>query len=163
MLYILFNKTEEEAEKIFNRKYLDWPDARFDYAVTDFNLYEDELFKEILLHVDNADMPMKNVVRDLYNEDTHSIHEVSTGVKVLWFAANTDGWFIPSEWLGENCYKHLFQIAEKHDIYLLENSNMFHTEYTEELVGSFMDVETGSVVELAGNDEGYDYVVEMGY
>lgn len=166
MLYILFCRDieEDKAAEMFKKPILEYPDSVFKYIVsqTDENVSEDPHFQDILKKIDKADVPMKNVIRDIYTGDTHDIYKTSTGTKTLWLAAKGADYTFLSEWFGPNCYQELFDISNSIDVYLYDDSDMFIQDAAEELIGRFTDFKTGKIIEL-GNFDVVGYLEEMGY
>lgn len=166
MLYILFCKDveEDEAAKLFGKPVLEYPDSTFKYIVsqTSEDVSSDEEFQHILKKIDNADVPMKNVIRDIPTGDTHDIYKTSTGVKTLWLAAHEANYMFLSEWFGPNCYQDLFDIASKEHVYMYDDSDMFVYEAADSLNGVFTDFKTKKIIEV-GKDETMSYLEEMGY
>lgn len=166
MLYLLFCRDveEDEAAEMFGKPILEYPDSTFKYMVTqtDEDVSGDPEFQRILRKIDNSDVPMKNVIRDIPTGDTHDIYKTSTGVQTLWLIAHEAEYTFLSEWLGPNCYQELFDIAKKCDVYMYDDSDMFIQEAAESLVGEFTDFKTGDVVTV-GNDATMDYLEEKGY
>jgi hypothetical protein len=69
----------------------------------------------------------------------------------------------PSQWLGQNCYKALFELGEENEIMLYEDSGMMDQTEIDECVGlKFRDYHNGNIVEL-GQDVGFLYTCDMGY
>jgi len=61
----------------------------------DFNLNDDVEFAKYLKEIDQCDIPMPNVVRDLLTGNTHSFDKVSTGVRMLWLMVRfSDSFYI---------------------------------------------------------------------
>ena len=166
MLYLLFCRDveEDEAAELFGKPILEFPDSVFNYKVSheEVNVSQDLLFQSILKKIDNADVPMKNVIRDIISEDTHDIYKTSTGVKTLWLIAQEENYTFLSEWLGPNCYQDLFDLCKTRDIYMYDDSDMFIQDYADTLVGEFTDFKTGKVVKV-GQDSTMEYLEEMGY
>jgi hypothetical protein len=166
MVNIIFQKvmSEEEAEKATGLKYLELPDEWFIELSSGKDLNNDEYFKKVLLEIDECDVPMPNVARLVLNGDTHSFDKVSTGVRMLWLMKYYPNKFLyPSQWLGQNCYKALFELGEENEIMLYEDSGMMDQTEIDECVGlKFRDYHNGNIVEL-GQDVGFLYTCDMGY
>jgi hypothetical protein len=156
--------SEEEAEKATGLKYLELPDEWFYKLSSSHDLNNDEYLKNILKEVDNCDVPMPNVIRDIITGETHSFDRISTGVKVLWLMRYYPNKFLyPSQWLGENCYRAFFELNDICDIVLYEDSDMLFNVEADECVGmKFRDWHTGNIVEL-GEDRGFLYMAKMRY
>jgi len=152
---------EEDATALFHKPILEFPDSVFDFQIREkkVDIGSDSYFQEILLEIDRADVPMKNVIRDIPTGDTHDIYKVSTGVKTLWLAYTDADYTFLSEWFGPNCYQRLFDISKTHDVYLYEDSNMFYKEAAEKLTGRFTDFKTNEVIEI-GVESSIDTVLE---
>ena len=61
----------------------------------DFNLNDDVEFAKYLKEIDQCDIPMPNVVRDVWTGNTHSFDKVSTGVRMLWLMVRfSDSFYI---------------------------------------------------------------------
>ena len=105
---------------------------------------------------------MKNVIRDLYTEDTHDIYKVSTGVKTLWLIHSGEQYTYLSQWLGKNCLQQLFDISKSIDVYMYDDSQMFLDGYYYKLHGEFTDFTNGKVVKV-GIQSTLEYLEKKGY
>ena len=161
MLYIVFAKSDEEAVDIAGKPYLEYPDIVFKRWCENNDINTQQVFKEIIKEIDYADMPMKNVVRDLYTDDTHDVYHVSTGAKTLFLTTVDSTWLYPSQWFGENCYQTLFNLSKEHDIVVYDDSDMFSRNqvYGLELEGTFIDVRANRTVEVK-DGSGFEYVLD---
>lgn len=148
--------SEEAAAKVFGKPILDDPDLVFWNKVMNSRLEtaitNDSEFQRILKEIDNADVPMPNVIRDIPTGITHDIFKTSTGVQTLWLTANAPDYTFLSEWYGPNCYQELFNISKEKDILLFENSDMFYFADLENLKGVFTEFTTKKVFQLNGDD-----------
>lgn len=153
----------EDLEQKLGLRYIEFPDAVFDTLKRKHNLNTDPYFIKFLKEIDNCDIPMPNVARDLYTMDTHSFDKVSTGVRVLWLMARyPDKYLYPTQWLGENCYQSMFDLGKEFDISVYEDSDMFSQALIDECTGQFRDMHTGQIVTI-DNDYGFDYVAMKNY
>lgn len=163
MLYIVFAKSDEEASKLTGKQCLEFPDIIFMRMTSKHDFWIDELFKRLIKEIDDCDMPMKNVIRDLKTENTHDIQKVSTGVKSMWLAAHTQDYVIQSKWFGENCYQVLFDISQNTDIIVYDDSAMFFSKEGREVRGVFTDYITGEIVHLINDNSAMDFFDKAGY
>lgn len=166
MLYMLFHRDveEDEAAKLFNKPILEFPDSVFDYEArnSDDNVSMNTYFQEIIKEIDRADVPMKNVIRDIPTGDTRDIYKTSTGAKTLWLAYKGMNYTFLSEWFGPNCYQRLFDISKDVDIYMYDDSDMFNYEKAEKIIGEFTDFKTGELIKV-DYDNAYEYLESRGY
>lgn len=165
MLNIIFQvcMSLEDAAKLLDKKIIRNPDIEFEFKSRKHDLNKDEFFKRCLLEVDECDIPMDNVARDLLTGRTHSFDRISTGVKTLWLLKNYgDDCLLESCKLGPNCYKLAVEISKDKDIYLYDNSDMMVNEEADECVGEFKDYITGDVIEF-GEDRAFHYIGKRGY
>jgi hypothetical protein len=166
MVNIIFSKimSMEEAEEATGLKYLDFPDEWFNRIARNHDLNKDEYFKQVLSEIDDSDIPMPNVVRFRKNMSTHPFDKVSTGVRMLWLMNYYPNRFLyPSQWLGPNCYRSLFELGKSKDIIIYDDSEMLVNEEADDCTGlRFKDFHTGDIVEL-GEDKGYDYFMQREY
>jgi hypothetical protein len=155
---------EKDVESITGKKIIEFPDDLFEILQRDFNLNKDDDFIKFLRVIDECDIPLPNVARDIETGETHSFDKVSSGVKMLWLIAKFSNKYIfPTCWLGENCYQSMFDLGSIYDFDVYEDSNMFAQEYCiEECTGKFKDYKTGDVVTI-DNDNGWDYVLDHHY
>lgn len=163
MLKVVFTKTEEEAEKLVSKEIEPFPDALFQLTA-DFNeLNNSDYFKKLLKEIDNCDIPMNNVVRDIFTGETHSFDKISTGVIALWliYKDKECKYLHCTQWLGENCYQLLFDLGEEQDIYMYDDSE-FLFEALPDLHGRFEDLLTGEIVQVEGNS-GWMHCIQRGY
>jgi len=155
--------TIEEAERLTGLKYIEFPDIIFERTVRNYDLNNDQAFERYLREIDNCDIPMPNVARDLITGNTHSFDKISTGVRMLWLMTRLpDRYLYPTQWLGENCYQSMFDIGRDTDVWVYEDSQMFANEEADACTGQFLDVKAGNVVTI-GDDRGFDYWVDMDY
>lgn len=163
MVNVLFAKKIklDEAATVTGKKLLEYPDALFRYLTRGYDLNKDEIFVKALLDIDKCDIPMDNVARDLLTGRTHSFDKVSTGVMTVWLLSKcSEEYLLETKWLGENCYRSVFELAKDRDIYLYDNSQMFLTDEVEECNSDWKDYHTGNVVNVT---DSFDYCVDMGY
>lgn len=163
MVNFIFRDTSvEQAEKLTGLKYLNFPDDWFSTLSAKYDLNKDGAFVKYLREVDECDIPMPNVVRDLVTGTTHSFDKVSTGVKTLWLINHFPGKFLyPSCFLGQNCYQQLFDVGKDKDIFIYDDSDMLVNEEADMCTGKFKDYLRGNIIEL-GNERGYIYFDELG-
>lgn len=110
----------------------------FEILRRDFDLNTDGDFIKYLREIDQCDIPMPNVVRDLITGQTHSFDKVSTGVGVLWLMSRFPKRFLyPTQWLGQNCYQAMFDLGNLYDIYVFEDSDIFDEDEMLECTGVF--------------------------
>ncbi len=160
MLNILFqdDMTEEESEKLVNRKWLEFPDKWFDTLTRSVNLNNDDWFKLVLLDIDKSDIPIDNVARDIYTGRTHPFSNVSSGVKMLWLMYyHADKFLFPSQYLGENCYQYALYAGENSDVFVYDDSDMLRSEERgvslDSCIGVFKDYVKGNVVSVNGDGD----------
>lgn len=163
MVYMYFLDTSrEEAEKLSGLKYMEYPDSMFRFLTRNINLNSDENFRKYLLEIDNADIPMDNVVRDICTGMTHSFDYISTSVKMMWLMEHYSGKALfPSCYFGQNCYQIVFDIGKEHDIHIYDDSAMFACEESFGLVGEFTDAIRETVVKMSGDAEAFEYYEEF--
>ena len=161
MLYIIFDTIpEEEASALFKKPILENPDGEFLILVEEcgFEISANPYFQKILKYIDNADVPMPNVIRDIPTGLTSDIFKVSTGVKTLWLTAIGENYTFLSEWYGPNCLQELLDISKHRDIYVYDDSRMFGLANVKDLKGKFTDFMTGAVYELDGYNTTYELI-----
>ena len=165
MLYVLHQNayTEEEAAKLTGLKLVDYKKAIFLRRTEDVDLNDDDFFKKCVREVDIADIPCRNVVRDLLTGDTHSFDRVSGGVMALWLMYYyNDRYLMPTCYFGENCYQTLLDASKEKDIYVFDDSDMLSRYEFSECEGVFTDYKTKQLVNC-DYDELDEYTYREGY
>lgn len=165
MITMLFSRviSEEEAEKVTGLRYIEYPDLVFETLTRKIDLNKDEYFKMLVSEIDECDIPIDNVIKVRLNGRCATFKEVSTGTKVLWLLKNYPQMYLyPTQWLGQNCYKYLFEIAKVNDIIMYEDSNMFVHDEADYLDGEFKDYHTGKIINI-NNRQGWIYVRDNHY
>ncbi len=169
MLNILFeyDMTEEEAERVSDKKKLEFPDEYFVDYIYKGVLNSDKYFEQLVKDIDNCYIPEPGVIKDIATGLAHPISEVSTGVKMLWLMKNEpDKWLYLSHYLGENCYQHMLDLSKDRDIWLYECSRMMTTRMDgyslDGCIGKFNDYVKSNIVEVVGDASSwitfcYDY------
>lgn len=165
MLYVLPQKvyTEEEAANITGLKLIKYKKSLFEMLSREHDLNTDEFFKKCCLEIDNSDIPVRNVLRDIPTGETHSFDRASGGVMALWLMYHySDTYMMPTCYFGENCYQIVLDISKEKDIYVYDDSDMLCSSYLSECVGILTDFKTKKVV-TCENDEAFDLALDEGY
>ena len=165
MLYVLHQDvyTRDEAVALTGLKLVDYKKAIFLSRTEKIDLNNDEFFKKCVRLIDNCDIPMRNVVRDLITEDTHSFENVSGGVMALWLMYYcNDRYLMPTGYFGENCYQLLLDISKEKDIYVYDSSDMLNTREFSDCDGVFTDYRTKRLVHC-DFEELFEFTCEEGY
>ncbi len=76
---------------------------------------------------------------------------------MLWLMTRLpDRYIYPTQWMGEYCYRSMFDIGRETDIWVYEDSQMIANEEADKYTGQFLDVNTGCIVTV-GDGRGFDY------
>lgn len=167
MLYYICGEkmTIEEASKLVNKPIEPYPGDSFLFRSKKVDLNSDELFKRLVREIDNCDIPMKNVLRNLATGDTYPLTNACGGTKAIWMIGQDKKAELlhTNEWFGDNCYQALFDLSKGQDIYLYDCLTMWAEYEAEFLRGEFYDILKKRLVKLDHDDAGYDYFMEAYY
>ena len=163
MLYLIFmNVTEAEASKMTGKKFMENSGAWFNWYSRNYNLNEDDFFIRALREIDNCDVPMPNVARDILTGDTYSFDKISGGVKSLWLIYHKSEEFVyPASFFGENCYKLLLEISKDRDIIIYDDVEMLREEVLEGQEIVFTDYVKNTLVKTSFPDCDNYYMNEV--
>lgn len=163
MLYLIFmNVTEEKASELTGKKVIDNPAAWFNWYSRDYNLNQDDFFIKALREIDNCDIPMPNVVRDIMTGDTHSFDRVSNGIKSLWLMYHKPQEFLYlASFFGENCYRLLFEMSKDRDIIVYDDVEMLREDILDNQEIIFMDYLKNTLVKTSFPDCSDYYMNEV--
>ena len=165
MLYILFPSvmSEDEASAAVGRKMIKYVDSEFRVRANQNKLNYDMFFIKCCREIDQCDIPVANVLRDLRSGETHSFDRVSGGVMSMWLMYHySEEFLFPTAYFGENCYQILLDMSTYKDVYVYDNAGMVTKEEAEKCIGKFTDFHTGIVVNF-GDNKAFDYAIDIGY